>query len=107
MALEALKEIRKAEKKAEELVKGERTAGEKALLTAEKARNKEIEETQIQARKTVEKKISQASRDAQKKVAELQEKGKKEMIDMRDQAEKRMKKAVEIVLEKLYLEKRG
>ena len=102
MALEALKDIRQAEKKTEELIRKARTVGEKDLLAVEGARAKAIEEARLKGKKTVQEKISQASKDAQKKVEEIRSKGKKEIEDIKGRANSKMEKAVKIVLNRLY-----
>ena len=102
MALEVLKEIRRAEKQAQDLYRKAQTEGDKKLLTAEKARARAIEKAKLQAKERIEQKISQASQQAQQAVLKLKEKGKKTEKALREQAEGRMEKALEIVLGRFY-----
>jgi V/A-type H+-transporting ATPase subunit G/H len=100
VALEALHEIRRAEKEAQEMVRKAHSEGEKSLVAGQKALDKAIEEAGLKAKKIVEKKISQASKKVQEEVAKLRAQGQKEQEALKKRAAENMDRAVELVLKR-------
>lgn len=103
MALEAVKDIKNAESKAEEIIKKAQLESKSIIKNAEVKANEEYKRIISEANVSASSIISEAIKQGEKEAVIIKEKAQKDIDDIINLSEDKIKNAIKLVVERIVM----